>query len=103
MGQDPDKAEGVNALCDSCKGTGKAHSPRDLKGASQEVRAAIDQQCKLTGLYVPDSWAALNTDEDVDELDFMDELAGVDPADLEADLMEHMAAAEAAGKEIATA
>ena len=81
MGQDPDKPEGVMAICDTCKGDMRLHSPRDRATASKEVRQAIDQQCRLLGLYAPEKFSLLTDREG--ELDFTDEIDQMDPDELE--------------------
>jgi hypothetical protein len=81
MGQDPDKPDGVMAICDVCKGDMKLHSPRDRATASKEVRQAIDQQCRLLGLYAPEKFSLLTDREG--ELDFTDEIDQMDPDELE--------------------
>jgi hypothetical protein len=81
MGQDPDKAEGTMLVCDRCKGDMKLHSPRDRATASKEVRQAIDQQCRLLGLYAPEKFSLLSDKEG--ELDFTDELELMDGQELE--------------------
>lgn len=81
MGQDPDKQQGVMLVCDTCKGDMKLHSPRDRATASKEVRQAIDQQCRLLGLYAPEKFSLLTDKEG--ELDFTEELESLDSDELE--------------------
>jgi len=81
MGQDLDKPEGVMMVCDTCKGDMKLHSPRDRATASKEVRQAIDQQCRLLGLYAPEKFSLLTDREG--ELDFTDEIDQMDPDEME--------------------
>ena len=81
MGQDPDKQEGVMLVCDTCKGDRLLHSPRDRATASKEVRQAIDQQCRMLGLYAPEKFSLIT--ENDGELDFTDELNTMDFDELE--------------------
>lgn len=76
MGQDPDRAEGTMLVCDTCKGDRLLHSPKDRATASKEVRQAIDQQCRMLGLYAPEKFSLIT--ENDGELDFTDELATMD-------------------------
>lgn len=85
MGQDPDKAPGTMIVCDKCNGDGRHHHPRDRASSSKEIRQAIDQQCKMLGLYAPEKFAL--TDTQGNELEFWHkETAGLDEDDLNKEL-----------------
>lgn len=92
MGQDPDKLEGVMLVCDTCKGDMRLHSPRDRATASKEVRQAIDQQCRLLGLYAPEKFSLLTDREG--ELDFTDELDEMDGDELERQFQQYLQAVD---------
>lgn len=76
MGQDPDRAEGTMLVCEKCKGDRLLHAPRDRATASKEVRQAVDQQCRMLGLYAPEKFSLITDNEG--ELDFTDELSTMD-------------------------
>lgn len=80
MGQDPDKNEGVMLVCEVCKGDRLLHSPKDRAVASKEVRQAIDQQCRMLGLYAPEKFSLI-TEKD-GELDFTEELSQMESDEL---------------------
>jgi hypothetical protein len=90
IGQDPDKQEGVMLVCDRCKGDMKLHAPRDRATASKEVRQAIDQQCRLLGLYAPEKFSLLTDREG--ELDFTEELELLDSDELERQFQQYLTA-----------
>ena len=80
MGQDPDKQEGVMLVCEVCKGDRLLHAPKDRAVASKEVRQAIDQQCRMLGLYAPEKFSLIT--ENDGELDFTEEVSNMDPEEL---------------------
>lgn len=85
LGQDPDKAPGTLMVCDKCDGTLFLYHPRDRATASKEVRMAIDQQCKMLGLYAPEKFAF--TDTEGNDIDFWaQETRNLDSDDLEREL-----------------
>lgn len=93
--EDPDQEPGnLKMICEKCKGDGKAYAPRDRKGASMEMRLAIDQQCKMLGLYAPEKFAF--TDPQGNALDFMDDLSDIPEEQLDRDLKNFQAGLEAA-------
>ena len=96
---DPDRAEGNRShVCEKCKGDGRAYSARDRKGASSEMRLAIDQQCKMLGLYAPEKFAL--TDSEGNDVDFLDELASADEEDLMSEVKDYLEGVEAARVEV---
>lgn len=98
MGQDPDKAPGTMMVCDKCGGDGRHHHPRDRATASKEVRLAIDQQCKMLGLYAPEKFAL--TDTEGNDLEYWhNETKGLDEADLDKELEVFLAGVDAARSE----
>lgn len=90
IGQDPDRPDGVMLVCDKCKGDMKLHAPRDRATASKEVRQAIDQQCRLLGLYAPEKFSLLTDREG--ELDFTEELELLDSDELERQFQQYLTA-----------
>lgn len=97
-GQDPDKPEGTLLVCDKCHGDGKHHNARDRASASKEIRQAIDQQCKMLGLYAPEKFAL--TDPQGHEIEFwQNETRSLDEDDLDKELAIFQAGVDAARKE----
>lgn len=98
MGQDPDRGPGTMMVCDSCRGDGRHHAPRDRAAASKEIRQAVDQQCKMLGLYAPEKFAF--TDTDGNDLEFWhNETKGLDEDELTNTLQVYLDGVDAGRKE----
>lgn len=99
LGEDPDKAPGTPLICEKCHGDGKHHQPRDRAAASKEIRQAIDQQCKMLGLYAPEKFAL--TDPQGNELEFWQkETATLDEDDLNRELELYLSGVDAGRAEL---
>lgn len=93
-GEDLDKAPGTPAICEKCKGNAFEYGARDRATASKEVRQAIDQQCKMLGLYAPEKFAL--TDKEGNDLDFIEELQALGADELEQELQSFLRATDQA-------
>lgn len=81
-------------VCVVCVGEGKRHSPDTRIKAMKEVRAAIDQQAKMLGLYAPEKFAM--TDAHGKDIDFHADLANLNDEELDRALSDFAAGVDAA-------